>query len=100
VLKAIGCGVAADFRQLPAILALGRAEQAPQVRHRPLSGLGTLEVGRQTALDIGQIGRSPLDRCYVLVHGGREWFHLRHDASSIQRSTQKHDTKLASQLQL
>jgi hypothetical protein len=85
---------------LPAILALGRTEQAPQVRHRSLSGLGTLEVGRQMALDISQVGRSPLDRCYVLVHGGRAWFPLRHNASSLQHGTQIHDIKVASQLQL
>ena len=45
VLNGIRRGVAAHFGQLPAIFALSRAEQAAQIRHRPLPGLGALEIG-------------------------------------------------------
>jgi hypothetical protein len=66
-LEAIGGGFPADFGQLPAVLALGGTEQAPQIRHRPLPGLGARERGPQPALDIGQVGRSTLDRRDILV---------------------------------
>jgi hypothetical protein len=56
VLKAIGRGVSTHCRHLPAVLALSRAEHAPQGRPRPLPGLGPLERGRQPALEVGQGG--------------------------------------------
>jgi hypothetical protein len=43
VLYAVGCRFADPLSELPAVLALDRAQQALQVRERPLSGLGTPE---------------------------------------------------------
>ena len=45
VLEAIGGGLAADFRDLPAVLALRRTEQAAQIRHNPLAGLRAAKYG-------------------------------------------------------
>jgi hypothetical protein len=43
VLHAVGCRFADPFGELPAVLALDCAQQALQVRERPLSGLGPPE---------------------------------------------------------
>jgi hypothetical protein len=45
VLEAIGHGIPADLRQLPAVLPLGGTEQTPQIGHGPLPRLRTLEIG-------------------------------------------------------
>jgi hypothetical protein len=58
VLEAIGRRLAADFRHLPAVLALGRTEQAAQTGQDPLAGLRAGEIGGQPARHIGQ-GGSP-----------------------------------------
>jgi hypothetical protein len=92
VLKAIRHGVVADLGQPPAVLALSRAQQPAQIGHGLLPGLGALEIGCQAALNIGRIGRSPLDRGDVLVHTGSTWFQRRHHDYSPHQETQQHDT--------
>jgi hypothetical protein len=61
ILEAIGSRLAADFRHLPAILALRLTEQAAQIRHDPLAGLRAGEIGRQTPRNIRQVARAALD---------------------------------------
>lgn len=71
VLKRIGCGIAADFRQLPAVFALGWTQQPPQIGHHPLPGLGALEVGRQAALNIVQVRGPSWDHRHIRVDQAR-----------------------------
>ena len=53
MLKGLRRGVAAHFGQLPAVLVLGWAQQAPPIGHDSLPGLGPFAIGGQAALDIG-----------------------------------------------
>ena len=92
VLKAVWCRVAAHLGQLPAVLALGGAEQAPQVGHRPLPGLGALEIGRQPALDIVQVRGPSADDRYLLVNQERGRFVHQHHDSTLHASPWNHDT--------
>jgi len=82
VLEAIGGGVTAHFRQLPAVLALGRTQQPAPRGHRPLPRLGPLEIGRQAAFKIVEVGRPALDHGDVQVLGRREIVVGRHHGSS------------------
>jgi hypothetical protein len=67
VLKTIRCAITAHVGQLPAVLALGRAEQAAQIRHGALPRFGALKIGRQAALDIGQVSQPSLDEAGGLI---------------------------------
>jgi hypothetical protein len=68
VLKRIGCGIAADCCQLPAVLAFGRTQQPPQIGHRALARLGALEIGGQAALKIVQVRGPSWDHRRILVN--------------------------------
>jgi hypothetical protein len=46
VLTALGRGIAHHIGPLPAVRALDGTQQSPQLGHRPLPGLGPLEIGR------------------------------------------------------
>ena len=46
-LEAVGSQLSADFRDLPAVLALGLTEQAAQIGQDPVAGLRAGEIGRQ-----------------------------------------------------
>jgi hypothetical protein len=59
VLNAVGRRVAADFGELPAVLALGRTQQDPHIGHGPLPRLGALKVGAQAPLNVVQVGGPP-----------------------------------------
>jgi hypothetical protein len=56
VLTAIERGITDHLGPWPAVRALGGTQQSPQLGHRPLPGLGPLELGRQPTLDSGHIG--------------------------------------------
>ncbi len=55
VLKAIGRGIARDFRQLPAILALHRAEQSSEIGHGTRPRLSTGKDRANASLQLSPI---------------------------------------------
>ena len=61
VLDAIGVGVAVDFRQLPAVLALGPAQQAVQIGQGPPPRGGRDQGRRQAVGDLRPVGRPDRD---------------------------------------
>jgi hypothetical protein len=71
VLKAIGGRLAADFGQLPAVLALGCAEQSLQVGEGTPPRFRPGNIGPQPVLHISQVGPPTLDRAGQLVRGSR-----------------------------
>jgi hypothetical protein len=56
ILEAIGSRRAADFRHLPAVLALGLTEQALQIRLHPVAGLRARKIGGQPPCHVRQLG--------------------------------------------
>ncbi len=78
VLAAIQGGLPTHFSQWSAVLALGRTEQTPQIGHRTLPGLPTLEIQHQPALDVGHIRGPSSDGPDVLVLWTRSVFYGGH----------------------
>jgi hypothetical protein len=62
-----GC-IAHDFRELPAILALGGTEQAPEMRQRPLVRLGASKIRTQPLVHLMQPLGPSLHRCQSSIH--------------------------------
>ena len=56
-MDAVGIGVAVDFRQLPAVLALGPAQQAVQVGQGPRPRGGCAQGRRQAVGHLRPMGR-------------------------------------------
>jgi hypothetical protein len=71
VLKAVGSRRAADFRDLPAVLALGLTEQAAQIGQDPVAGLRASEIGRQPSRHIGHVGAPACDGAGCRIRRGR-----------------------------
>ena len=72
VLEAIGSRLAADFRHLPAVLALGLTEQAAQIRQDPVAGLRAGEIGGQPPRHVRQVGLAACDGAGRRIRRGRK----------------------------
>jgi hypothetical protein len=92
MLKGIRRGIPAHLGQLPAVLALGRTQQAAQIGHGPLPRLSALEIGGQAALNIVQVRGPSWDHRRILVGQVKGRFvHEYHD-SSLRVCSWNHDT--------
>ena len=72
ILEAVGSRLTADFRHLPAILALDRTEQAAQIRQDPVAGLRAGEIGGQPSGHVCQVGLAACDGAGRRIRRGRK----------------------------
>jgi hypothetical protein len=92
MLKGIRRGIPAHLDQLPAVLALGRTQQAAQIGHGPLPRLGALEIGGRAALKIVQVRGPSWDHRRILVGQVKGRFVYQYHDSSLCGGSWNHDT--------